>query len=208
MTSTSEPAEFHTHVYIHGKKSGKRHPGEAESHHDGWVVSSFWSEVGHRLEPTVVTIESRGSWRKRAPADWVTDRDPIGDGDEVPQEAPVTANAVRTLPLGAILAEARRGMRELADRFLSRFPDDSRSRATELFGFGPMVGAQRGAQRGRRLTDSDLQDVAVAYREAWAYGAPVNEAVRERCKLSRDGAAKRIMAARKAGLLDDVGPKR
>ena len=65
-----------------------------------------------------------------------------------------------------------------------------------------------GPQRGRSLTEADLESVVAVYRRAWENGEPVTKAVQEACYLSRDGAAKRIQRARAAGLLDGVGAKR
>jgi hypothetical protein len=73
-----------------------------------------------------------------------------------------------------------------------------------------------GPRRGRRLGDEQLRRVAEVYRQAWSGGVEidgelvvsVNEALRKAFKLSTGGAAKRIMGARRAGLLDGIGPKR
>ena len=65
-----------------------------------------------------------------------------------------------------------------------------------------------GPQRGRSLTEADLESVVAVYRRAWENGEPVTKAVQEACYLSRDGAAKRIKRARAAGPLDGVGAKR
>lgn len=61
-----------------------------------------------------------------------------------------------------------------------------------------------GAQRGRRLTPDDLGAVAAAYHEARRHSRPVQASVAAAMGVSRSAAAKRIMAARAAGLLDEV----
>ncbi len=66
----------------------------------------------------------------------------------------------------------------------------------------------RKPQRGQLLTGDVLAEVARVYREAWKDDKPTNEAVRKAFHLSKDGAAKRIGKARRAGLLDGIGPKR
>jgi hypothetical protein len=62
-----------------------------------------------------------------------------------------------------------------------------------------------GPHKGRRLEADELQQVADVYRAAHAEARPVNEAIRDAFDLTKDGAAKRIMAARRAGLLDGIG---
>lgn len=203
MQAQPEPAQFHTYVMIYAKDHESEWRAATESHCYGWVITAGWDLVASRIEPVLVTIESRTSWLSR-PSHWLTPADPLA-GKSAVQPTAVNADAVRRLPLGAILAEGRRGLRERAAREQSRFGELAKRLGFQL---EPLVNAQRGAQRGRRLTDDDLREVAAAYREAWSQGEPVNDAVRERCKLSRDGAAKRIMAARAAGLLDGVGPRR
>ena len=110
---------------------------------------------------------------------------------------PLSAGAIRRLPLGEAIAEGRGQLDELADWMLER--DDAREHAAGYVSLG--------AQRGQALTADDLEAVAAAYRAAWIEGRPVTEAVIDACGggLSRSGAAKRIMKARAAGLLDGIG---
>jgi hypothetical protein len=114
----------------------------------------------------------------------------------------ILADEVRRLPLGTVLAESRRQLVEMA-RDSDRMHAIAPSLPAVPDGF-----VSSGPQRGRRLGDDELHAVAAVYREAHGAGEPVNEAVREAFTLSKDGAAKRIMAARRAGLLNDVEPKR
>jgi transposase len=60
------------------------------------------------------------------------------------------------------------------------------------------------AHRGRPASDDELRTVAAIYVEAKADRAPVQAAVAEAFGISPSTAAKRIMAARRAGLLDAV----
>jgi hypothetical protein len=110
----------------------------------------------------------------------------------------VSTDEVRRLPLGRILAGSRHALTDMA-RLMSSAP--------QLGGIVEEF-TEVGPQRGRRLGQEALEEVARVYRDAWRNGRPVNEAVREAFTLSKDGAAKRIVAARRAGLLADVGPKR
>lgn len=144
-----------------------------EAHHRGWVVTSRWRRRSGRLVPVGVEITT------------------------VNDERIVTAEAVRRLPIGEMLAETRAAINHTA-AMASNMPD-----------VGDVVDSYRaqGPKRGQALTTEDLEVVAAAYREAWADGRSVNRAVQKACDLTESGAAKRIMRAREAGLLDDVGPQ-
>jgi hypothetical protein len=121
-----------------------------------YIVEGRWSIVEGRVEPIEVSVSA-------------LQREPGTD----PPVHPVTANAMRRLPLETILADQR----------------------AEL--------AQKGLDPG---TEGDRQ-VAAIYRSAWGDGRPVTKAVADHFKVSTSTAAKRIMAARRAGLLEGVGPK-
>ncbi len=111
---------------------------------------------------------------------------------------PVTAEAVRRLPLGTILGGMRRDL-----AWEAGFPgiqSDARQPVYEAATVGP--------RRGRPLLADDLRDVAGVYRAAWFDGRPVTAAVADRFGIAQSTAAKRIRAARKAGLLEGVGVKR
>jgi hypothetical protein len=134
-----------------------------------WVVTVELSELGGRMEPTVVTVRSLGS--------------------------PVTREAMKSIPFGGIFGEVRKidqlGLIRLAEEF-----DDPELRdlAEEMYG----------GKRGKRLGDEDLVVVAQAYRRAYELGEPVVAAVAGACFISKSAAAKRIRAARDAGLLEEV----
>ena len=116
----------------------------------------------------------------------------------------VAANQVRQLPIGDMVAESRKA-KDWQAEVIAVFQEQhagqptaaARTRATWVGG---------GPQRGRSATTEDLEQVAAIYRQAWADNESVNKAVKTAFRLSASGAAKRIMAARKAGLLKGVGP--
>jgi hypothetical protein len=56
--------------------------------------------------------------------------------------------------------------------------------------------------QGKKLTDDDLSSVADVYRDAYSRGLSVQRAVAEAFGLCPSTAAKRIMKARQAGLLE------
>lgn len=112
--------------------------------------------------------------------------------------SPITADAIRALPLGTILAGMRGDL-----SWEARFPGiegDPRQPVRRA--------AAKGPRSGQSLDDATLAEVAEVYRRAWVLGTPVTEAVAEHCCISKSAASKRIMHARAAGLLDGVGVKR
>jgi hypothetical protein len=136
-------------------------------------IAVLWEERAGRPEPVSVTVTTAG-------------------------RRPLSAGAIRRLPLGEAFTTGRRQLDSLARHVIAEGePDDLTERAGKF--------VARGAQRGQALTNDDLEAVAAAYRAAWLWGRPVTEAVQQACHLSRSGAAKRIMKARAAGLLDGVG---
>ncbi len=157
---------------------------------DGWRIESRWELIGGRPEAVELKVAS-------------------------PPGTPVSTDIVRRLPLGTVLAQSRTELTKLA-RLANeiaqkvRPPSDCEAdvRLRQAWSAETAL-ATVGPRRGRRLGEAELTEVARVYRQAWSSGdTPVNEAVRNAFHLSKDGAAKRIMAARKAGLLDGVGPKR
>ena len=93
--------------------------------------------------------------------------------------------AIRSLPLGTLLAQMRQQI--VADDIDQVFKT---------------LGRQ---QRGRTLTPEVLSKVAQVYRLAYSQGEPVQRAVAEAFDVAPSTATKRIMAARKAGLLEGIG---
>jgi hypothetical protein len=158
---------------------------------DGWVLMAEWQLRGGRLEPVSVRIAS----------------DPDGD------VRPVTATAIREMPLGEMLAASRQRIdwaaRSTSDQHQSPGYSFTLDPATdELVAQQLKTMTIDGPHRGQALSPDDLAAVAAVYRRAWANGETVTRAVQDAFHLSRGGAAKRIMRAREAGLLVDVGPKR
>ena len=130
--------------------------------------------------------------------------------------AAITAEGVRQLPLGTLIVDMRG---EIADKIRrvatgpwiegqavweGQMPDDHPEERRALL----EEAAVFGVQRGRRLSGDLLEIVAATYREAYRTGQPVTQAVADRTGCSNSTAAKRIMAARKAGLLEGVEVKR
>ena len=111
----------------------------------------------------------------------------------------ITATAVRGLPLGEMLDEARSAVVSHA-RLIGRAAEmarDLEAAAGALSGF-----VASGPQRGRGLSTAVLEEVAAVYRRARIEGRSVQQAVADHFVVAPDTASKRIMAARKAGLIE------
>ena len=93
------------------------------------------------------------------------------------------------------------GFKSLHDEMMEL---DALATATETL----LEAAAQGPQRGRTRTLADHEGVATVYRSAYERGDPVTEAVARAFHVSRSTAGKRIMAARRAGLLEGIGRTR
>lgn len=140
--------------------------------HDGLHVIGRWKVIGGRAEPVLVSVFTDG-------------------------ETPITADGIRALPLGTILAGMRTDYAWEANH--PGIDGDPRQAVR--------VAAVKGPRSGQTLDDDVVAEVSEVYRRAWLIGRPVTEAVAEHFSISRSAAAKRIMRARATGLLDGVGPK-
>jgi hypothetical protein len=108
----------------------------------------------------------------------------------------IPVEVVRRLPIGRLQQQARRDA--------GRDADHIRPRLIEVVNERPVDPAHRGGHRGRPTDRAELEAIARTYLAAWGNGEPVTAAVAEKFHISKSTSAKRIMAARKAGLLDQV----
>jgi hypothetical protein len=146
----------------------------AEGYYDGYHLVSHWQIVAGRAAPVSVTLDRR-------------------DG------GPVTATAIRKLPLGDMLEEARNAVSRMS-AVLRLIAERSTIDVGDFDAF-----RSAGPQRGRSLTPEVLAEVAAVYRDAYFDGRSVQEAVAKHFVISRDAATKRIMKARAHHLLDGIG---
>ena len=109
---------------------------------------------------------------------------------------PITAQVIRKMPLGTIIREAK------------RHHEQNERRAAEQRGESKDEAAKWGPKRGQALTFEDLNEVADAYNHAWLSFMPVTAAVAAACNVAQSTAGKRIMAARRAGLIPPKGSAR
>jgi hypothetical protein len=125
-----------------------------------------WDIVHGRLEPVDVRVEA------------------------YPGET-VTAETLRAIPFGRLIAEKRRSQESL-HRYVARHAAEP-ERVKEALRVADAAGA-------------NLEGVAALYREAHALGRSARQEIAEAFDISPSTAAKRIMAARKAGLLGPARP--
>lgn len=157
-------------------QSSSEIPHERMAHlGEQFQVIARWEVIGERSEPTLVSIFT------------------------VPPR-PLSADAIRRLPLGSVLAGMRRDLAWEGKVGVGTESDQGRRRRA-------VARSATGPQRGSALSSDDLQAVSEAYRRAWREGRPVTVAIAEQFHIAPSTAAKRIMAARRAGLLDGVGPR-
>jgi hypothetical protein len=111
--------------------------------------------------------------------------------------ARVVADVLRRLPIGTMQQTARRVGAESSERFKAARSDWS----PDVVAFLDTIG--RG-HRGVATTPEEIAEVARVYLKAWGNGEPVTEAVAKAFMISPSTAGKRIMKARRAGLLDSA----
>lgn len=119
-----------------------------------------------------------------------------------PGEAPgtISASQLRALPLGSWIAEARANE---AGKWRAAFAQSAES--GEPSGIDAVHTASLwGPHRGRSSTRAELERVAAAYMDAVNGPGGVTRAVADACGVSESTAGKRIMAARRAGLIPEV----
>ena len=150
-----------------------------------WVVSVEWRPGRGRFEPASVKVTCSSGG--------------------------VTADSIRKLPLGTLFVDMQAHMERLmsavadAARYdqtagdLDRNPDAAWREPYRA------VAQQFSSQRGRPRSPALLEAVAATYRHAWERRLPVTRAVANATNCSVSTAGKRIMAARKAGLLEGIG---
>jgi hypothetical protein len=144
-----------------------------------WRADIEWGTIGGRAEPTSVTIRSAGDTH------------------------PVTAAAVRAFPLAKMIRFGRRSTSALLhaqanDTSLTPAERKKVKRRAEQFT----------ARRGVAVTPDALGVVADVYKAAYSNGDGVTRAVADAFGIATSTAGKRIMMARRAGLLDGIGDVR
>lgn len=106
-------------------------------------------------------------------------------------ETPVTAEALRKVPLGRLIGEARRRQTQLAGR-LKRLGGDTESDGTQA----EAVWAPRVSGRRPIYDDAHWREVARIYSEAWQAGDDPTSAVARHYYVAKSTAAKWVAKAR------------
>ncbi len=143
-----------------------------------WTIRFEWGDVAGRAECVGLTIEN--------PSGADTWR-------------PIGAELLRRLPIGSIVEDARRKMAADAAGAAPAFTGKAKKmleRHAERFSAG----------RGRALDPATLAAVADVYATAWRAGEHPVQAVAREFTISVSAAAKRVMAARRAGHLPPTRP--
>lgn len=149
-------------------------------------VEVVWVEVDGRMEPLAVTIRS------------VRSRD---SGHEGGAEVPLSSALLREIPFGTIFKEQRStGFRfALARSLKAREQSDAQTEARAQR-------QQKAFKAVGKRTPEGLAAIAAAYRDAHLYGSNPVATVASKFNIPRSTAAKRVMAARRAGLLPPALP--
>jgi hypothetical protein len=158
-----------------------------DRHGRRWTVTLAWTVIGTRPEVYELSVRSA----------------------ETPP-VPVSASLIRSLPLGELEREIRASLPELASSYAAQADAagegllsayDRWYSKSQAFRY---LAEHAGPQRGRTLSDDVLHEIADVYKAAHANKRPVTRAVADAFHVSISAAGKRIMAARAAGLLDDI----
>jgi hypothetical protein len=145
-----------------------------------WQVVTTWATRFGRPEPIAVTISA-------PEAEW-----------------PIVGNTIRRIPFGKLQQEARQDAARMEAMFKAKGTGLGGEAGEFYQGLETAFGEIAGSHRGRATTQQELEEVADVYTKAWGLGQPVTEAVAKHFTIAPSTAAKRIMAARKAGLLDHI----
>ena len=147
--------------------------------HKQWTLAANFESIAGRAEPTSVLL-TRSDGR------------------------PVTASHIRSLPLGDLIQACRAMVTKTASA-LAKMPAGSVYGLIDYMAPLNQPFTATGPHRGRSQTTEELQRVADVYRAAHQSNEPVTAAVKTAFCISASTATKRIMAARKAGLLGEIG---
>ena len=173
-----------------------------------YVVRLVVTELNGRLECT--TVEMRTLFD---PSFFIEPPEPPAGYTKTTRSKPVTASALRSVPLGrlvnAFLERLREDPIQASSRLLSGTADDFRDAANKLKGRHTESEAKaiqqlaseprRGGRKGHG--DDHYAAVAEVYATAWADGVHPTKAVSEHWTVAKTTAAKWVFRARELGFL-------
>jgi hypothetical protein len=178
----------------------------------GLGVLIAWDRVDGRLEPVGVTIERRPDGELGVLNSDMIRRLPFGSLVKQARERAADGSATVAIPVHLTGNEV--DFDEAGGQFRFKIEEAEqlsfkvdRSRIDHRFADG-INSLSTGSRRGSALDEDMLRNVAEVYRRAWGMGIPVTAAVADAFHIAKSTAAKRIMKARAAGLLDDIQPIR
>lgn len=147
-----------------------------------WELKYKWQMIDERPEIFELTITSENS------------------------NSPITTSALRTIPISAIFDAMRSTMKTKYVVEVLQSADSPKAPGRQIR--IKTKALPQGGQQGTPLRQELLTSTAVAYREALVKGLPVQAYVAEAFDIPLSTAAKRIMAARRAGLLSSSNTAR
>jgi hypothetical protein len=151
-----------------------------DDHGEPWQLTLTFVDVAGRTQLVGVAIAAVDD-----------DGEPLVSAGQVRQDRsavePLTAEAIRKLPLGRIVRDAKTRLWDIVD---------------DLYG-APRARRPPRPVRPSRWTDDELLEVARVYEAALADGVKPRRAVASRFHLSDDGASRVIRKARDAGVLGE-----
>ena len=145
-----------------------------DTHHVAaeWTATFTWAEMAGRLEAVKITVVPNTAGSGIVPSD------------------------LRAASFANLLKAQRALIQQVFTMSAQALPDDPRR--SEWARVGELAGK---AKKGRPVSDDELEQVADVYREAYRMGANPVVAVADALKIARSTAAKRVIAARRAGFL-------
>ncbi len=175
-----------------------------------YVVRLVVTELNGRLECT--TVEMRTLF---LPSFFIEPPEPPAGYTKTTRSKPVTASALRSVPLGKLVNEYLKELRAAGPsvasrRVVSGTADDHREAADDLAGRHTESEAEaiqqlaseprRGGRKGHG--DDHYAAVAEVYATAWTDGVHPTEAVAEHWTVAKTTAAKWVSRARELGFLE------
>lgn len=160
-----------------------------------WWLVLRWAVVAGR--PECVGVDLRSC---REPGETWPEALPLWSD----QPPPLTQKIWRGMPIMEMIRDVRQHLIQVEADFLQGIVDRTDPDVTHerrLAMLGELVALQQELAGGNALPGNVYEQVARVYRQAWMDGRRPTRAVAEHFTISDSAAAKRVMRARKAGLL-------
>jgi transposase len=149
----------------------------------GYLVTLDFAEVGGRLECVRFSIGA------------------AVETPDAPEPEPVTASAIRSVPLQRLIDKALAEETKNLRRWARRAGDSDSGDYLQARAAAAEASLPRAQGRPREYSEEHFKEVADAYTRAWKIGDRPTKAVAEQWQVSRSTAAKWVARARATGLL-------